>query len=61
MQTRSDAIVEDVKLEFARQLYHNCLQRYGTDHEQTRKLGQYVAELESSSCALSRKSASAGM
>ena len=39
-------MVEDVKLQFARQLYQHCLERRGAEHEQTRKLRDYVADLE---------------
>ena len=34
---------EDLKLQFARQLYEGCLERHGEDHEQTRLILQYVA------------------
>lgn len=39
-------IVEDVKLQFARQLYQTCLELHGADHQQTRLLREYIAELE---------------
>ena len=47
MPLRSHEIVEDVKLQFARQLYQDCLERHGAEHEQTRKLRSYVTDLES--------------
>ncbi len=49
MLLRSHEIVEDVKLQFARQLYQDCLERHGAEHEQTRKLRSYVADLERTS------------
>ncbi|HUA85257.1 MAG TPA: hypothetical protein VMB85_15445 [Bryobacteraceae bacterium] len=42
----NDCIVENVKLQFARQLYETSLERHGPDHEQTRSLREYIAELE---------------
>jgi hypothetical protein len=40
------AAVEDLKLQFARQLYESALERHGEDHEQTRLLCKYIAYLE---------------
>ena len=40
------AAVEDLKLQFARQLYESALERHGEDHEQTRLLHKYIAYLE---------------
>jgi hypothetical protein len=41
--------VEDVKLEFARQLYYDCLERHGADHQETRLLSEYLSGFEKSS------------
>lgn len=40
------AAVEDLKLQFARQLYERALERHGEDHEKTRLLSKYIAYLE---------------
>jgi hypothetical protein len=40
------AVIDDVNLQFARQLYEGCLERYGEDHQQTRLMLQYVASFE---------------
>jgi hypothetical protein len=37
---------EDSSLQFIRQLYEDCVERYGEDHEETRLVLQYVARLE---------------
>lgn len=38
--------VEGLNLQFIRQLYETCLERYGEDHEQTRLLSKYISYLE---------------
>jgi hypothetical protein len=38
--------LEDVKLQFARQLYDDCLERHGEDHQETRLLFEYIANFE---------------
>lgn len=40
------AEVEDVKLQFARQLYDECLERHGEDHQETRLLWEYIFNFE---------------
>jgi hypothetical protein len=42
------ASVEDVSLQFARQLYEDCLQRHGADHQQTQLLSDYLSSFEKS-------------
>lgn len=42
------AAVEDVSLQFARQLYEDCLQRHGADHQQTQLLSDYLSSFEKS-------------
>lgn len=37
---------EDPRLLFARQLYERCLERHGPDHDETRLVAQYMADLE---------------
>jgi hypothetical protein len=38
---------EDVRLQFARQLYDMCLERHGEDHEETRLVLKHMSKLES--------------
>jgi hypothetical protein len=40
------AWVEDVRLQFARQLYDDCLERRGADHRDTRLLYDYLSSFE---------------
>jgi hypothetical protein len=40
------AVEEDVRLQFARQLYDMCLERHGEDHEETRLVLKHIANLE---------------
>ena len=44
------AEVDDLNLEFARQLYERCVERYGEDHEQTRLSARYISDLEARDC-----------
>jgi ribosomal protein S17E len=45
MAGNKDAI-DNAKLRFARQLYEKSQERYGTDHEETRRVLEYLTELE---------------
>jgi hypothetical protein len=48
MSAKQVAIVEeDVRLQFARQLYDKCLERHGEDHEETRLVLKHISRLES--------------
>jgi hypothetical protein len=38
--------VEDVRLQFARQLYARCLEQYGKHHPESRLVAKYIASLE---------------
>jgi hypothetical protein len=38
--------LEDVKLQFARQLYDDCLERHGEDHQETRLLSEYISNFD---------------
>jgi hypothetical protein len=40
------AVDEDVRLQFARQIYDKCLERHGENHEQTRLAMEYLSGLE---------------
>jgi hypothetical protein len=40
--------IEDVTLQFARQLYEDCLKRHGADHQQTQLLSDYLSSFEKS-------------
>jgi hypothetical protein len=45
---------EDVRLQFARQLYERCLEQRGEDHEETRLVSRYISDLESLKCSCTR-------
>jgi hypothetical protein len=38
--------VEDIRLQFARQLYARCLEQYGKSHPESRLVAKYIASLE---------------
>jgi len=38
--------LEDVKLQFARQLYDDCLERHGEDHQETLLLFDYLSSFD---------------
>jgi hypothetical protein len=40
------ATSEEPRLQFARQLYDRCLERFGLEHEGTRLVAQYMSDLE---------------
>lgn len=42
-----DRIREELKLEFAHQLYRDCLEDFGRDDLQTRLMVAYISELKS--------------
>jgi len=44
------AAANDLNLEFARQVYDRCVERYGEDHVQTRLSARYVSQLENRDC-----------
>jgi hypothetical protein len=54
---RELAAADDPELQFARQLYNACLGRYGQDHEETRTVARYVADLENRNSAGANSSA----
>jgi hypothetical protein len=38
---------ENLRLQFARQLYERCLEERGEDHEETLLVSRYISDLES--------------
>ena len=46
ISTMPDKQLVALKIQFARQLYTECLQRHGKDHEQARIMLHYISTLE---------------
>jgi hypothetical protein len=50
-----DEPFEDARLQFALQLYEDCLEKFGADHAETRLMARYIAICESSKRVFSRE------